>query len=78
MKRKEKKNYLSDLLIRKRNDSNTTCHYIYIYIYIFFFENHLSVVTNQVLLFGEYFDNFRNLTGFLFLSVLACCRMIHC
>ena len=32
----------------------------------------------KVLLFGEYFDNFRNLTGFLSLSVLACCRMIHC
>ena len=68
MKRKEKKNYLSDLLIRKRNDSNTTCHYIYIYIY---FENHLSVITNQVLLFGEYFDNFRNLTRFLFLLVVG-------
>ena len=51
MKRKEKKNYLSDLLIRKRNHSNTTCHYFFFFLF-FFFENHLSVVTNQVLLFA--------------------------
>ena len=50
MKRKEKKNYLSDLLIRKRNDSNTTCHYIYIYIFFFFFLR----ITCQLLLIKCY------------------------
>ena len=50
MKRKEKKNYLSDLLIRKRNYSNTTCHYIYIYIYIL--ESLVSCHSSSVIVWG--------------------------